>query len=166
MEDASKAAKPVKAKAAKLPEKTRRRANDRKQVTPRAQCVAKSKQSGQRCKRAPIPGGTVCVMHGGKSPAVAASARARLAAEVLPSLTTLATIRDKKSADDADRIRASVALLDRAGFGPRVTMEIEESRNLLLERLRELRREAGLAELDPPAADDDVIDAEVVDDAT
>lgn len=44
----------------------------------RAQCTATSKQSKQRCKRRPIPGGTVCVMHGGKTPAVKAAAEARL----------------------------------------------------------------------------------------
>jgi hypothetical protein len=43
----------------------------------RRQCVAQSKQSGQRCKRAPIPGGVVCVMHGGKAPQVRAEAERR-----------------------------------------------------------------------------------------
>lgn len=46
--------------------------------TPR--CTATSKQSGERCKRRPIPGGTVCAMHGGKTPAVAAKAQERLLA--------------------------------------------------------------------------------------
>lgn len=32
------------------------------------QCKAKSKQSGQRCKRAAMIGKEVCAMHGGKSP--------------------------------------------------------------------------------------------------
>lgn len=32
------------------------------------QCTAKSKRSGQRCKRVASPGGTVCAMHGGKTP--------------------------------------------------------------------------------------------------
>ncbi len=41
-------------------------------------CHARSKQSGQRCKRLAIPGGTVCVMHGGAAPQVAAAARRRL----------------------------------------------------------------------------------------
>lgn len=34
------------------------------------QCTAKSKQSGQRCKRPPVVGGTVCSSHGGKAPQV------------------------------------------------------------------------------------------------
>lgn len=32
-----------------------------------AQCTAKSKQSGERCKRGSTPGMTVCYIHGGKS---------------------------------------------------------------------------------------------------
>ena len=35
-------------------------------------CEAQSKQSGNRCKRSSIPGGTVCSMHGGTTPAVIA----------------------------------------------------------------------------------------------
>lgn len=38
-----------------------------------AQCTAKSKQSGQRCKRHAVAGGTVCSIHGGKSPKGVAS---------------------------------------------------------------------------------------------
>jgi hypothetical protein len=37
-------------------------------------CTAKSKQSGERCKRAAIIGGTVCKIHGGGIPAVKAAA--------------------------------------------------------------------------------------------
>lgn len=40
-------------------------------------CTARSKQSGERCKRAAIVGGTVCSMHGGRAPAVAAAAGRR-----------------------------------------------------------------------------------------
>lgn len=39
-------------------------------------CTAKSKRSGEQCKRWAMVGGTVCAMHGGKSPqAMAAAAR-------------------------------------------------------------------------------------------
>ena len=38
------------------------------------QCTARSKRSGERCKRRPVRGLTVCVMHGGKSPAAQAKA--------------------------------------------------------------------------------------------
>jgi hypothetical protein len=40
-------------------------------------CKATSR-SGNRCKRRPIPGGTVCAMHGGKAPQVRAAAEQRL----------------------------------------------------------------------------------------
>lgn len=46
--------------------------------TPR--CTATAKGTGERCKRRPIPGGTVCVKHGGGSPVVRAKAQERLAA--------------------------------------------------------------------------------------
>jgi len=39
--------------------------------------VARSKRSGERCKRTPIVGGTVCSMHGGLAPQVAAAALRR-----------------------------------------------------------------------------------------
>lgn len=45
----------------------------------RRRCSGKSKQSGERCKRRPIPGGMVCVMHGGGTPKVRAAAAERLA---------------------------------------------------------------------------------------
>ena len=43
------------------------------------QCTATSKQSGERCRRAPIKGGTVCKIHGGGSGKVQAAADRRLA---------------------------------------------------------------------------------------
>lgn len=41
-------------------------------------CTATAKGSGQRCKRLPIPGGTVCVKHGGGAPQVKEAALERL----------------------------------------------------------------------------------------
>ena len=56
----------------------------------RRRCRARSKRSGERCRRLAIPGGTVCVMHGGAAPQVAAAARRRLsdaaARELLPRI--------------------------------------------------------------------------------
>lgn len=43
-----------------------------------SQCRATSKRSGQRCKKPPMKGGTVCAMHGGKSPGALAAAQVRL----------------------------------------------------------------------------------------
>lgn len=41
-------------------------------------CTATSKQTGNRCGRAAIPGGTVCNFHGGKAPQTIAVAQRRL----------------------------------------------------------------------------------------
>lgn len=46
----------------------------------RAQCTAKSKQSGERCRKSPVPGLSVCGMHGGKSPAAVVKAAENLQA--------------------------------------------------------------------------------------
>jgi hypothetical protein len=40
-------------------------------------CSAKSKQTGERCKQRPVPGGTVCRFHGGAAPQVQAKAEER-----------------------------------------------------------------------------------------
>lgn len=68
----------------------------------RRQCTARSKRSGERCKRAPVMGATVCAMHGGKAPQVAAAAEQRQAearadaaiAELWPGLAGMAPVKD------------------------------------------------------------------------
>lgn len=44
----------------------------------RARCVGTAKSTGERCRRPPVPGATVCVKHGGGAPQVQAAARRRL----------------------------------------------------------------------------------------
>lgn len=53
------------------------------------QCTATAKGSRQRCKRRPIPGGSVCVKHGGGAPQVQAKAEERLKALVGPAISRL-----------------------------------------------------------------------------
>lgn len=47
---------------------------------PERRCTAKSKQSGDRCGRYAIPGGTVCATHGGNSPVVREAGERRVLA--------------------------------------------------------------------------------------
>lgn len=49
-------------------------------------CTAKSKQSGERCKRRPRPGVKVCWMHGGAIPAVDVKVRETLAIRGMDAL--------------------------------------------------------------------------------
>jgi hypothetical protein len=91
-------------------------------------CSARSKQSGQRCKRHPILGGTVCRMHGGAAPQVQQSARDRIAALVHPAIDTL-----ERALSDCDvnaAVRAARDLLDRAGFAATARHEIAASKSL------------------------------------
>lgn len=48
---------------------------------PAVTCVATSKRSGQRCRRAPAKGAAVCATHGGKAPQVRRAARERVVEE-------------------------------------------------------------------------------------
>jgi hypothetical protein len=52
-------------------------------------CTATSKHSGVRCKRRPIPGGAVCVKHGGGAPQVQRRAEERLLELQHPAITRL-----------------------------------------------------------------------------
>lgn len=102
------------------------------------QCSATSRRSGERCKNAPIPGGTVCKFHGGGAPAVKQKAALRLAQLVDPAIATLGRemVKAEKS---SDRQRAANSILDRAGITRGQSAELDVARALLLERLLEAR---------------------------
>lgn len=129
-----------------------------------ARCSAKSKQSGVQCKNYAIAGGTVCRFHGGAIPSVRRKAKLRLAALVEPAISTLARemVKAEKS---SDRQRAANSILDRGGM-PRAShvrgqMSLEESKELLVQRILEMRAAAAAPVADPAALE--VLDAEVVD---
>lgn len=105
----------------------------------RAQCHAKSKQSGQRCQRPAIPGGTVCRFHGGEAPQVKQAAALRLARMVDPAIAVLAREMTSTTNKSADRIRAAENVLDRAGVPRHVETDTETARRVLVERLVALR---------------------------
>ena len=60
------------------------------------QCTATAKGSGARCKRRPIPGGYVCVKHGGGAPQVQFKARERLAALAPKAVLVLDALLDRE----------------------------------------------------------------------
>jgi hypothetical protein len=68
-------------------------------------CTATSKQSGERCKRAPIRGGSVCHYHGGSSPQAQRSARQMLAELHSPAIRRYA--RALQSDDDRTALKAA-----------------------------------------------------------
>lgn len=103
-------------------------------------CGAK-RTNGEPCNAPAMQGQRVCRMHGGSSPQAKRKAALRLVELIDPAIATLA--REMVQADtSADRQRAANSILDRAGV-PRVTKEIgvDTSREVLLTRLREIRRQ-------------------------
>jgi hypothetical protein len=94
-------------------------------------CTATAKGSGVRCKRRPIPGGTVCVKHGGGAPQVQLAARERLLAlqhPAIDALSWLITQRDFPSASYA----ASRDILDRTEGKPVETVNQQHSGGLVI----------------------------------
>jgi hypothetical protein len=91
-------------------------------------CKAMSKQTGERCKKLAIPGGTVCVVHGGSAPAAKMAAQRRLIAMIDPAMTAL--LRAIRECDEwPTKVRAAIAVLDRAGFGPTQSLRVDEQAN-------------------------------------
>jgi hypothetical protein len=111
------------------------------------QCTATSRSTGERCGRRSIPGGSVCVLHGGSIPAVQAAAKMRLLAMVEPVMAAFEEILEawhrvtctgcghvdehgvkcvgcgKPTGDPAPVIRIGQLVLDRSGFHPTLAVE-------------------------------------------
>lgn len=87
-------------------------------------CTAHNRK-GRLCRMWAIPGGTVCLRHGGSASQVKKAAALRLLALADPAISALAQIVRDKNATAADRARAAVAILDRAGLGPNARIEFE-----------------------------------------
>lgn len=117
-------------------------------------CTA-TNRSGERCGRASSVGAFVCDRHGGKSPRSLEKARERIQELVEPALDVLhratrsAPACEHCGRSDADRdptaVRAAVAILDRTGFHPTMSVEVappnpyaECSEDELIEKLETL----------------------------
>lgn len=83
-------------------------------------------------------GGTTCRSHGGAAPQVKAKARLRLLELVDPAIATLA--REMVQADaSGDRQKAANSILDRAGYARMTRVEAVDAREVLIQRLLDLR---------------------------
>lgn len=108
-------------------------------------CTAKSTRTGERCKRKTIPGGKVCVMHGGKAPQVQRKARLRLLELVDPAIATLAREMTNQNAKPTERLKAADSILDRAGWGRTQKIEGSDAREALLQKLLEMQADGSQA---------------------
>lgn len=95
-----------------------------------AQCAARSKQSGERCKKSPMPGSNVCRVHGGSAPQVKAAAKRRLeeaSERMAQRLLGLAEndLKDGTKVGAYVQLGAVTAALDRAGIVEQKQINVE-----------------------------------------
>src|SRR5437763_10144286 len=104
---------------------------------PRRQCTA-TNRDGERCRRSPILGGTVCPFHGGGTPQARAAARQRLLGLVEPVIDVFEEIVEqwhgtrcetcgRPTGDPGPIIRIGQLALDRSGLGPSATLSLEHA---------------------------------------
>lgn len=93
----------------------------------KARAIGKdNKWQGNRCVQKTIPGGRVCRFHGGSLPNVKKAAQAVLARAALPAAERLVHMALKqRDVSDADRLKALIQILDRAGVEGRQTITVE-----------------------------------------
>jgi hypothetical protein len=93
-----------------------------------AQCSAKSKQSGQRCKRPAIEGGTVCYIHGGAAPHVKEAAMDRLRKLQHPAIDAIHELIEQTQFPSV-RYASSKDVLDRTLGRATETLDVKHSQN-------------------------------------
>lgn len=145
-------------------------ASEERDAQGRRLCLADTRGGGA-CRAPAMDGQKRCRLHGGSSPQARKAARLRLADLQDPAIATLARLMATGSTEMI-RFRAAEAILDRGG-NPRssrveatIQQQAEQSREMLVERLRQLRdekaAERGEIEAAPARPAEDVVDAEVV----
>lgn len=83
--------------------------------------------AGKPCGANPRIGQFVCIKHGGNHPAQIKSAKQRLLELVDPALATLYKVLTS-DADDSVKVRAALGILDRTGYGPGATLNVQSSK--------------------------------------
>lgn len=102
------------------------------------QCTAKAKSTQKRCQQTAIVGGRVCRMHGGSAPQVKRAAAVRMRDLIDPAIATLARVLVDPLSSETAKLRAVENVLDRAGMPRSHTIDTEQAKRALLERLEAL----------------------------
>ena len=67
----------------------------------------------------------MCVVHGGSAPAAKLAAQRRLISMIAPAMTAL--LRAVEECEEwPTKVRAAIAVLDRAGFGPTASLRVDD----------------------------------------
>lgn len=146
-------------------------------------CTAQYKSTGERCRREAAPGTNVCNQHGARIPAVQAAAARRIQMTVDDAVKRLHGMLDDPDVEARDKIKILQDLLDRGGLGATSKVLVGVASADPVERLfQDLLTTPGALN-DPSAAppepdplilelnrqaldyaDDDIVDAELVED--
>mgnify|MGYP000585507580 CR=1 FL=1 len=92
-------------------------------------CTATNRK-GNRCGKPPIPGGTVCRMHGGAAPQVKAKALDRLMALQHPAIDTLDYLMQQRATFPSTAYAAARDVLDRTEGKAREQLDVNVSGEL------------------------------------
>lgn len=117
----------------------------------KAQCTATNRQ-GRRCGKSPIPGGTVCRMHGGAAPQVKLKALERLMALQDPAITRLGELITQISFPST-AFAAVRDVLDRTIGKPTEKVEMQLSGELDLVARRLIAARKRISQPEAPAAE-------------
>ena len=141
-----------------------------------AQCTARSKRTGERCRAASMMGGNVCRVHGGAAPQTRAKAKRRLEQAADALVQRLLQFALDGRVDDNVALHAIRDALDRAGLGAKAALELSVAEPRPWEDIMgdlagvasitraESRARRGLPDDTPaPAEPYEVVDAELVD---
>jgi len=140
----------------------------RKDGKPRStrQC-SRIMKSGERCKKAPIYGGTVCSKHGGRAPHIKQAAKRRLEEAADRAAAALLGMAFADDTPHAVKLSALKDALDRAGLSPQQAMQITHELKpyeVTLGKLHRGPRPGTGGEGGDSDPDDDIVDAEIVED--
>lgn len=132
-----------------------------------SRCTATAR-TGLQCAKYSIPGGTVCHIHGGNAPQVRAAALSRLTEvrdmaldrlleAMAPPESSMFAVEVKDLLAVVDKLTGKVQLLSGEATTREETVQVDEIRLRLDERLATLARRV--------QANEEIIDVKVVDDA-
>ena len=88
-------------------------------------------RKGTHCTREVEPGATRCTFHGARTPLGLRAARERLIAMAEPAFHVLMELMEDPEAEDEVKLKAAIAVLDRAGFGPKSTVVLDQRKDEL-----------------------------------
>lgn len=122
----------------------------------------------------------VCAHHGGRAKQSVQAARRRMMEQADPAVRQLQKIAFDDTAPIETRLKATLAIIDRTGLGPRSSVDVELTARPFEQVLdgfiemdsggsrSDFRRSMGIEDDEPPAAlprggDDETIDVEIID---